>query len=64
MTRAGEGRAHLAMLIAPGSWKNANPPGNYIVGVREGIHNEGINVGESGENYQIRDVADIVQGLP
>jgi nucleoside-diphosphate-sugar epimerase len=40
-------RAFLAVLEAP----------------REAIHNEAFNVGSSQENYQIRDVADIVQSI-
>jgi nucleoside-diphosphate-sugar epimerase len=40
-------RAFLAVLEAP----------------REAIHNQAFNVGSSQENYQIRDVADIVQSI-
>jgi nucleoside-diphosphate-sugar epimerase len=40
-------RAFLAVLEAP----------------REAVHNEAFNVGSSEENYQIRDVADIVQEI-
>jgi nucleoside-diphosphate-sugar epimerase len=40
-------RAFLAVLEAP----------------REAVHNQSFNVGSSRENYQIRDVADIVQSV-
>jgi nucleoside-diphosphate-sugar epimerase len=40
-------KAFLAVLEAP----------------RDAIHNEAFNVGSSAENYQIRDVADIVQDV-